>query len=62
MLALTQSAGEPAMGTSNVRQTCAIGSLDHRVSPFVRLKELGVAESELAPPPEIDTHARARYN
>lgn len=37
----------------------AIGSLDHRVFPSVRrLKELGVAESELAPPPEIDTHAR----
>lgn len=38
----------------------AIGSLDHRVLPSARrLKELGVAESELAPPPEIDTHARA---
>lgn len=36
-----------------------IGSLDHRVLPSVRrLKELGVAESELSPPPEIDAHAR----
>lgn len=37
----------------------AIGSLDHRVLPSVRrLRELGVAESELAAPPEIDVHAR----
>ena len=37
----------------------AIGSLDHRVLPSVRrLKDLGVAESELIAPPEIDTQAR----